>query len=282
MRNQHGCTKLIIVYTDCKLTNLPHNNVALSAVIVGAGNVAWHFGHALAGAGISIDQIYSRNETRGSVMAKELHASYISRLEDLDTRVDICILAVSDDAITGLISTPVFREFSMVVHTAGTVPMQVFSGFATHFGVLYPLQTLTYGKAVDFSGIPLLVESDCPESLRLLREIAGKISAQVHEVSSEDRLIFHMAGVICSNFTNRLYALTEQYLNENQMAFEWLRPLILETARKAVSMSPCKAQTGPAVRKDMKTIDKHMTLLKNQPELLRIYSLLTESILERK
>src|SRR5512145_263470 len=130
-RNQHGCTKLIMVYTDCKLTNLPHNKAALSAVIVGAGNVAWHFGHALAGAGISISQIYSRNETKGAVLAQELHASFFSRPEDLDTRADICILAVSDDAITGLISSPVFREFNMVVHTAGTVPMQVFKGFAT-------------------------------------------------------------------------------------------------------------------------------------------------------
>lgn len=249
---------------------------------MGAGNVAWHFGHALINAEISVSQIYSRTKTRGTALAQELHASYISRPEDLDSHADICILAVSDDAIAGLVSSPVFKEFSMVVHTAGTVPMQVLSGYAAHFGVMYPLQTLTYGKAVEFSKIPLLVESDCPESLRLLQEIAGKISTQVHEVSSADRLIFHLAGVICSNFTNRLYALTEQYLNGNQMPFEWLQPLILETAHKAVNMSPGKAQTGPAVRKDMKTIDKHKILLKDQPELLKIYSLLTESILERK
>jgi predicted short-subunit dehydrogenase-like oxidoreductase (DUF2520 family) len=261
------------------LTNLSQNTVALSAVIAGAGNVAWHLGHALTSAGVSVRQIYSRNEARGTVLAAELHASYISRPDDLDTRADICILALSDDAIAGLICSPFFKEFGLVVHTAGTVPMQILSGFAKHYGVLYPLQTLTYGKAVDFSEIPLLIEADCPEKTGLLREIAGKISDQVHEVSSEERLILHLAGVICSNFTNRLYALTELYLKGNQMPFEWLRPLILETAGKAVSMSPGKAQTGPAVRKDMKTIDKHMALLKNQPELLRIYSLLTESIL---
>lgn len=264
------------------MTDHPEHKTPLSAVVVGAGNVAWHFGHALTNAGIVVSQIYSRSETKGAILASELHASYISRTEDLDTRADVCIVAISDDAVTGLISSPIFKKFRLVVHTAGTVPMQVFEGFATHFGVLYPLQTLTYGKSVDFSEIPLLIESDCPESLSLLREIAGKISAEVHEVSSADRLIFHLAGVICSNFTNRLYALTEQYLNGNQMPFEWLRPLILESAHKAVNMSPGKAQTGPAARKDMKTINKHLTLLKNQPELLNIYSLLTESILGSK
>lgn len=254
----------------------------MSAVIAGSGNVAWHFGHALINAGISVSQIYSRNETRGGALAAELDTSYVSLPENLDTHADICILAVSDDAIAMLAKSAVFKEFSLVVHTAGTVPMHVLSGYTKHFGVLYPLQTLTYGKAVDFTEIPLLVESDTPESLSLLMDIAGKVSSRIHMVSSEDRLVFHLAGVICSNFTNRLYALTEQYLNGKQMSFELLKPLILETACKAVSMSPFKAQTGPAVRKDMKTIDKHMTLLRNQPELLNIYSLFTESILRSK
>lgn len=251
-------------------------------MIAGAGNVAWHMGHAFLNAGIKIHQLYNRDESKGRSLASELGAEYVSRLDDINPRADICILAVSDDAISHLIHTGVFKESKLVVHTAGTVPMGIFSEYARNYGVLYPLQTLTRGKEINFREVPLLIESQQRENLDLIRHIANFISDQVHAVGSENRLILHLAGVICSNFTNRLYVLAEQLLQEHQLPFEWMKPLILETAIKAVSMSPGEAQTGPAARGNMETISKHMSLLRDKPEILEVYSLLTESIRKNK
>jgi predicted short-subunit dehydrogenase-like oxidoreductase (DUF2520 family) len=282
MKSRHGFIRLTIAFTEYKLTATLHNGKQLSAVIAGAGNVAWHIGHAFLKAGIHFNQIYNRDESKGRSLANELGAVYISRLDDINCQADICILAVSDDAISHLIHTGVFMESKLVVHTAGTVPMDIFSGYARNYGVLYPLQTLTRGKEINFREVPLLIESQQRENLDLIRYMANFISDQVHAISSENRLILHLAGVICSNFTNRLYVLAEQLLREHQLPFEWMEPLIIETARKATSMPPDEAQTGPAHRGNMETINKHMSLLRDKPEILEVYSLLTESIRKNK
>ena len=56
-----------------------------------------------------------------------------------------------------------------------------------------------------------------------------------------------------------------------------MQPLIKETAEKIQSLSPSEAQTGPAIRKDYETIEKHIDFLTNENQK-EIYKILTKSI----
>lgn len=74
-----------------------------------------------------------------------------------------------------------------------------------------------------------------------------------------------------------MFTLANEVLSERGIAFDALRPLIVETAAKVLEMEPKKAQTGPAIRLDVKVINKHLELIKDD-KIKEIYTILSESI----
>jgi predicted short-subunit dehydrogenase-like oxidoreductase (DUF2520 family) len=252
-----------------------------TVVILGAGNIAWHMGHCLSAVGIQVEQIFSRTPALGETLAAELQTGYTNRLDLLAEDADLYLLAVSDDAITSLLRQAQFGK-QLVVHVAGSVSIEIFEGKAKNYGVLYPLQTLTRGKPVDFSNVPLFIEANNARNLEKLKALAGKMTKRVYIVDSEKRAYLHLAAVIASNFTNHMFALTEKVMQERNLSFDLIKPLIQETIAKALFMSPLQAQTGPAVRGNNEVIEKHMTMLENHPEIRELYRVISESIMAMK
>ncbi|MGY0038140.1 Rossmann-like and DUF2520 domain-containing protein [Pedobacter sp. NJ-S-72] len=149
----------------------------------------------------------------------------------------------------------------MVVHTSGATPMSVLSIVKNGYGVIYPLQTFSKSKAVDMTRVPLCIEADQESTLEKISVIAQLLSPKVSVVTSEQRGILHLAAVIACNFSNHLYQLSSELLEQHNLKFDLLKPLILETAEKVQSASPAEAQTGPASRNDQKTIRKNIDLI---------------------
>lgn len=119
--------------------------------------------------------------------------------------------------------------------------------------------------------------------LRKHLKLAQSISEEkVTEGGDDTRMKLHVAAVIVSNFPNHLYALAEDYCEKEGLDFKQLVPLIEETASRIKDISPKQAQTGPAIRHDKETLQKHIELLKEHPQLKNIYLLLTESIQQSK
>ena len=162
------------------------------------------------------------------------------------------------------------------MHTSGGVALEKISNHNRR-GVFYPLQTFTKGKAVDFKTIPICIETEFSADLKILKKIAKSISDKMYIINSEQRKALHVAAVFVNNFTNHLYQIGNQICEENNIPFEVLHPLIQETAEKIKELSPSEAQTGPALRNDTKTIEKHIDFLEN-PEYKKLYQLLTQSI----
>jgi len=248
-------------------------------VLVGTGNLAWHLGHALVQNGIQVSLVLGRTEASTLELAKGIHAERTGRPEDLDPDADICIICISDDAII-----PVLDQMKpgrcLMLHTAGSVPMDVFNGRALNYGVLYPFQTFTKGRAVQFGNIPVLIEANSDQNLETVRQLAEKISGRVMEGNSEQRMYLHLAAVFAANFSNHMFALAEKLALEHDLPFELLKSLIQEMTAKAMSMSPAKAQTGPAVRHNLKVLGKHVDLLEGHPDLQQMYRLISESIMK--
>jgi predicted short-subunit dehydrogenase-like oxidoreductase (DUF2520 family) len=249
-----------------------------TVVLLGAGNLAWHFGHWFESVGVKVVQVFSRTPKAGEGLAAELKTGYTNRLDLLVSDADLYLLAVTDDAIPSLVRQSVFGH-RFVLHAAGSVPMEVFSEKLKNFGVLYPLQTFTHGKQLDFNEIPLFIEANNARNLEKLNVLAHKLSGRVYTVDSEKRAYLHLAAVIASNFTNHMFAVTDHLLKERNLSFELLKPLILETISKALQMPPLQAQTGPAVRGNLQVIEKHMAILDGHPEIKELYRVISESIM---
>ena len=249
----------------------------MRVAFVGAGNLATSMAVALHEAGHAVVQVYSRTEESARALASRVGATAISNFADMVDDADIYIISVTDSALADVASNAVKgREDSLFVHTAGSIPMDVIP--ARRRGVVYPMQSFSKQRLVDFSSIPIFIEAADADDLSLLKQLASSISGSVSELSSADRLYLHLAAVFCSNFVNHCYALSEEILNKHGIPFSAMYPLLDEVAKKVHTVSPKDAQTGPASRHDWNVVNKHLMMLADSPRLQSIYQLMSKSI----
>ena len=253
----------------------------MDIAIIGSGNVATILGRKFKTAGHNILQIVSRNESAAAELAEELGTESTNYMTLLNPNAEVYLVAVSDDAIEKVI-TGLELDGKIIAHTAASVPKEVLKNVSGHYGVLYPLQSMRK-EMTDLPDIPVFFDGNDEVAKRNLELLANSISSQPSTTASDDqRLNMHVAAVIVSNFVNHLYVLAEDYCKKEGLAFKQLVPLIEETAQKIKTMSPQQAQTGPAIRHDKETIQKHLEILEKHPHLKSIYVLFTESIQQEK
>ncbi len=248
-----------------------------SAVIIGAGNVAWNVARKLNKAGIRILQVVSRNLSTSRPLADSVKAKYADNLHSVCTDADAYIISVSDDSIPDVIRQVDFGDH-IAVHTAGSVSIDVFQPFVKHYGVLYPLQTFTKGREIELKEVPLFIEASDFAALSRIRKLAGLLSNHVVEANSEKRRLAHLAAVFACNFTNHMYAIAEMIMQQAGFDYELLKPLLQETLSKAIHDSPDKVQTGPAIRGNTRIMNRHLAMLEKDPELQELYRLISMNI----
>ena len=247
-------------------------------VFIGAGNLATHLSKALQNVGFDIIQVFSRSESSARALAETLQTQYTTEISCIFSDASLYIVSVSDDAIAPITEKlPLTRQ--LVVHTAGSMPMEIFAGKLQNYGVIYPLQTFSKSRPVDFADIPFFLEANTSENLQQLRYVAEKISDKVFEAAFAERVQLHLAAVFGCNFVNSLYAVSAEIASQAGFDFGILSSLIFETARKAIdSGSPKSVQTGPAVRNDLNVIQKHLHLLASHPDWQNLYTQLSKYI----
>lgn len=252
----------------------------MKIVLIGAGNLATHLGKALHAAGHDMIQVFSRTMQSAETLASLLDAEPLTDMAQVRDDADVYIFSVKDSALEQLISQLCGGEKKVFLHTAGSMPMSVFRGKALHYGVLYPMQTFSKQREVDFSIIPCFIEANDEFALKQIEGLAGQISHRVFQLSSEDRKYLHLSAVFACNFANHCYAASQELLQQHGIPFDVMLPLIDETAAKVHGMTPKEAQTGPAVRYDENVIGKQIQLLENQPYFQKIYDCMSKSIHE--
>lgn len=248
-------------------------------VLIGSGNVATHLGGALVESGIEVIQVWSYTLENASILANKLGSEAINDVALIDNNADAYIFSVKDDALISVLESFPYGN-KVLLHTAGSISIDVLKPFTNRCGVLYPLQTFSKAKEVDFSTIPLLLEASDDDVMGKLKSLSSGISSNVTITTSDQRKFLHIAAVFACNFTNYFYSLAEDVLSTNGLDFELIRPLILETAQKAMLHSPSDVQTGPAVRKDTTIVNSHMELLEGNPELQTLYGQISERIMK--
>ena len=248
----------------------------MKIVFIGAGNLATRLSLAMQRVGMQIGQVYSHTEASARQLATRLGCPWTNDLSALQEDGDLYVFSLKDTVLSDVISK-VKPNNGMWVHTAGSMPMSVFEGYAQRFGVLYPLQTFSKGRNVNFDVIPIFLEANTDKNADYLKNIASALSENVRFMSSEKRRSLHLAAVFACNFTNHIYTLSYKLLENESIPADVLLPLIDETVSKIHSMPPAAAQTGPAIRYDENVINKHLAML-DDPDMQAIYRLLSQSI----
>jgi predicted short-subunit dehydrogenase-like oxidoreductase (DUF2520 family) len=249
---------------------------------IGSGNVAVSLLPALYGAGYKIMQVCSRNLRTGQQLAKVVGAASTDQLAELNPNADIYIIAVPDDEIINVLRKATFGN-GIVLHLSGSTPMSIFEkrGIA-HYGVLYPLQTFTR-HSVNFMRVPLYVEANDSMAMDELMFMARKLSVEVYKITSEKRMLLHIAAVFACNFSHHLLTIAVRLLHDEGLSYVSFKPLIKETFERAMQVdNPELLQTGPAARGDTKIVNNHIKALSKYPLIQQIYRLISESIMNTK
>lgn len=252
----------------------------MKVIFIGAGNVATHLASVMDSAGFEIIQIFSQTIESAKALSEKLSKkpTYINKIDQIDNGADLYVFSIKDSALQEVVSR-IEPNSGIWAHTAGSMSIDLFGGYAKRFGVIYPLQTFSKNKTVDWTNIPIFLEASDTDTLEVLKSVANKLSKSVYELTSEKRKFVHLTGVFACNFTNYMYSVSADILQQAGLPFEVALPLIDETCTKVHSLSPKEAQTGPAIRFDENVMNRHINLIQD-PKLKEIYRLISEKIHE--
>lgn len=243
---------------------------------IGSGNVATILSMELQRKGYNILEVWSKTEKSAKILADKLSCNYCIDLKNLKNP-DLFIVSIKDEYIKDIVSLIQNKE-TPIVHTSGSIGIDVFSN-NNNFGVFYLLQTFSKEVPLNFNNLPICIEANNELTQKDLIKIGNSISSNVHLLDSKQREKLHIAAVISCNFTNHMLTISESLMKENKLEFDLLKPLIKETLEKALANSPKKVQTGPAIRKDLEIVQKHINLLSYDNKLKELYSLISKHII---
>lgn len=249
--------------------------------IIGAGNVAWHLAPALENAGHVVTAVYARTLVKAEALAQALYnAKATDSLDFEDADIDTAIICIADDALGEVVDFLLLPEKAVVAHTSGSGSLEVLSRFGDNAGVFYPMQTFSRDSSLDMVTVPICLEASSDLAEKVLYSMANSISKEIYYLSSSDRRTAHLAAVFACNFTNHLLACSKKVMDDHDLNFELLHPLIAETVNKALAHGdPAKVQTGPAARGDRALIHRQQAALAYDERLQKLYTTLTSGIL---
>ncbi|HOX81628.1 MAG TPA: DUF2520 domain-containing protein [Chryseolinea sp.] len=250
---------------------------------IGSGNLAWHLAPALDNTDFAVREVYSRNPAHAAALVGRLYEAEVKATLDFSTsNSHIFIIATSDEAIEEIAQEIILPENAILIHTSGSQPLSLLGYAATpNIGVFYPLQTFSKSKKTDFKEVPVFIESENSETEKVLQLMAKAISKNFFKITSQERKVLHVSAVFASNFTNHMLLIAQELMKENNLSFDWLKPLIAEMINKSLTIGPENAQTGPARRGDFEILDKHLEFLSGDESTAELYKIISQDIVDR-
>jgi len=251
----------------------------LKIVCIGAGRLAYHLMPRLEQSGARVVQVFNRTKSHADALVTQLASpTFTDDIKEIAPEADLYFFTLKDDAINLIAQqlTTLQDAHKIFIHCSGVADLSVlpFERRAS----FYPLQSFSYAHPIPWESTPILITASLPEVRKVLIDLAQAISNSVYTITEEQKTRIHLAAVFANNFTNHMLTVAEQICKDHGLSFDILKPLIRETVEKALHLGPEHSQTGPAVRRDDVTIQKHLGLLAHDPELATLYSMITDQI----
>ncbi len=245
--------------------------------MIGTGNTAWYFVDRLINAGHTCNGIYGRTMAKANELAEKANTTTIAEITDIKDDADCCIIAISDNAIIEIVKQLNFEK-TVLIHTAGSVDRSILTEAAPHNSVLWPVYSINKEDLPRHRDVPIVVEVSDMQAVKVTSEMVNSITDKFFTVDSTQRAWLHLSAVLSNNFANHLFAISEQICKEHNLPFPILQPIINQTIERLQTQNAKDAQTGPAIRKDLSTIDKHINMLEDLPYWQDLYESITSSI----
>ncbi len=251
-----------------------------SITIIGSGNLASQLIDLFIQHEIPLDQVLSRSDKKGLSKKYKNKFDIVERLENIDRDASLYFVIVNDDAISDIVKNWPFKlsPHQTIVHCSGSVSSSVFDSIADNYGVFWPIQSIIKDKKIDWSNIPICITANTHFAKHSLKKLASTLSNYIKTVNDIEREKLHMMAVVLNNFTNHIFSLSDRYLSANELPFDIFLPILNETIDRLKDNKPSVLQTGPAIRGDQSTIEKHLELLKDEPQLMILYKMMSDSI----
>lgn len=253
----------------------------MTVTLIGAGNLATQLGLALHERGIRVMQVYSRTEESAKTLAERIGAEYTTNAAEINDGADFYIYSLKDDALEDVISKTAAHD-GVHLHTAGSVSMDIFRDKKKSYGVMYPMQTFSKSKKVDFRKIPVFVEGCDEETACRISGLAETLSDNVQPCDSAQRMTLHLGAVFCCNYSNYMCRIAEKLMADKGLDFKLMLPLLEETVEKLHHLTAKDAQTGPAARNDHSVMDKHIKALEAYPAYQKLYEDIASGIINEE
>jgi len=246
-------------------------------VIVGSGNVGFHVGQKLYRQGFEIKQVFSKTPEHGKSLAEKVNCSFTTELSEVVSDADVYLLCVKDDVMQEVVDALNIKD-KIVLHTAGSVQRNISARTDIHQGVLYPLQSFNRNTEVNWENVPVFVDGDNDHVISIATQIGQALSNNVQRANDEQRMSIHIAAVFANNFSNHCLAIGQCLLEEHGYDFSVLKPLMNTTFQRLLTTKPFDVQTGPAIRGDVNTVDKHLKALSTQSDWKELYERMSDDI----
>ncbi|HNQ67588.1 MAG TPA: DUF2520 domain-containing protein [Bacteroidales bacterium] len=249
-----------------------------NVIMAGSGNLAFHLAKVISQSGITIRQIFSRNLISGKELALITDSSFTDDIDKVFADADAYIFAMNDEADKEIAEKLKIENDKILLHTAGSLSMDIFKIKTSNYGVFYPFQTFSKDAIIDFKSVPVCLEASNDGTYKELQGLCKSLSCKSYQVNEEQRKILHLSGVFACNFMNHCVFIGERILENEGLSSEMLKPLLQQSFEKIINNGAYESQTGPARRNDKISIEKHLDFLKKDKNLYDIYRIFTESI----
>ncbi|WP_394779400.1 Rossmann-like and DUF2520 domain-containing protein [Undibacterium sp.] len=244
--------------------------------IIGGGKVGRVFARQFAAHRVfNISQVLTRSPQSAQLAAEFIGAGEPAGDWDLLRPADVYLLGVPDDSIAAsceaLVQRGLLDAHSLVFHCSGakaSTELSSASGLGAAVASVHPVRSFADATAVflDFAGTICSVEGDA-RALAVLMPALQAISAQVVQISADNKLLYHAGSVIASNY---LVSLMDVALRAYEaagipaaMAQAMAAPLARQSLENVFSLGTAQALTGPIARGDMLTVEKQLQKVEN-------------------
>ena len=251
----------------------------MKVCFIGSGNVATVLAKLLHSKGYNIAEVYSKDVQHANLLAEKVQAKAVDSIKEISLQSDIYIIAVADKAIAE-IASHLFVVDKLVLHTAGSVSKNVLQTTSTNYGTLYPVQSIRKDMVIT-TPIPFMIDGNSETNILAIENLVNTLQQKFVLGNDEHRLKLHVAAVFACNFVNYMYLQSATFCEKENIDFTILQSLIEETATRLQNQHPQEVFTGPAARRDMATINKHLDLLQPYPDMYELYKKLSELIIEK-
>ncbi len=256
--------------------------------IIGTGRLGSSLALRMHNKGYQIRSLYNRSlescERIASVTETEIFGTFPARPADLG---DVVFLCLPDDQIGPFAKKMgVVKEGPAWVHTSGATPADVLlplspdgSGIAS----MHPVQTFTIrNRESAFNQCFVTLQGD-PGLCVPLEKVIQAIGGRPLMVDSRQKTAIHLAAVYVCNYMAPLFAASQDLLDDNGLevrARDLFGPMVRQAMDGLLSHSPAEVLTGPVLRGDTGTIDRHLQVLADSPKWEHLYRVLGKATLE--